>query len=778
MTSFYFGLNINRNLAEVASKTTSLKSINLDIKDLDKIRGLTTAGVQKTDLKSLSGMNFDAEKTMYALNWETTSYSSLTENVFDGESYLNTNINVSGSLAAAAYKYKYIDFTDNSIKNADVSTSRTSAWSTFETPVTNSTPIFYGGNVRVDGPVELNKFSVSANVVARKYESEIPTHRIKTIIDGQNIYLYAMKGIPLTFTGFFRNADLTATINVLNNLRPSWVVKETDLNSTPFEFVNRLSGTTSQINFRSSTSATRIVEFYYPPDRITSLNLAAVNLTEFPKVVLTNLGSLNLSSNDIKEFPDFSQFTSLNFLDISLNNLTRSANSNLRSFNSNIVARLPSSISSLSMGSTFDGNITGSLASLNNLAILNLSSTGRRFTGVTPTVNSSSIQTYNMNYNNFSSISSSVLNSTSIKNVYVYNNSISQTNIAFPNAADLENFLLAYNSGNLNLVNLSNKTKLISYDMSYTNITTSNNIKTLFNGCSALQSINFQSSTVAGRFPDLIGCSSLRYINLLYTSVSNFSADYVLDDTTFDACRNTLQTMYIESSNITTTPNPSPIQSNTFRRMYSLANLYISSRKAGMNGTLPSSLFADCRGLVYVWLHNNNLTGNVPTFSSSPSLFYLYAPNNAFSGAVPNIVKSNFRYLYLQNNQLTDFNPIESSSLYVLYLSNNLLTRIPNISNLTSLQELQLNNNVISTYATGALSTLTSLRILNLNNNNLTQGAVDQIILDLNKNYDALPRRGVSVNLRGPNNSAPSSNKEINEIILKLTSSGWTLAIN
>lgn len=783
MTNFYFGLNINRSLSEIADKTASLENINLSIRDLNKIRGLSSAGVTKSDIKSVSNMEFDAEKTTAALNSEISLYGGLTENVFDQNSFLNTNLNISGSLGAASYKYRYVDFNDNTIKTAEVSTSRVSSWSTFETPITNATPIFYGGNVRVEGPIELSKLILSNdNITQRKYESEIPTNTVQATINGQNVYLYAMKGIPISFSGFFRNADVTASINILNNLRPSWVVRQINSTATPFEFINRLSGSTSQINFRSSFAANRSIEFYYPPDRITSLTITGVNLLDFPRIILNGLATLNISSNDLREIPNFSGFTALTSLNISLNNLTRSSNSSLRTFNSNVLARLPSSLTNLTMGSTYGGNITADLTTLSNLITLNLSSVSgvRRFTGTSPAINGNTIQNYNMDSNSFSAIASSVLNSTSLKNIsFSDNRKLNQINISFPNATNLENISISGTTGTINLIDAVNKSKLKGYNVNYCNFdSVGNNIKNIFNGCTELENINVRNSNVSGGFPALIGCTKITNINLLNTNVGNFSVDYVLDNTTFDFCRSTLQTLYWESSAIVTTPNPQPIQINTFKGLFNLTHLYISSRKAGMNGEIPDTLFADCRSLQYVWLPNNNLSGNFPIFNNSRNIFYVFAPNNAFTGAVPNINKSNFRYLYLQNNLLTDFNPIESSALLVLNLSNNLITGVPNISNLISLQELQLNNNLISTYSKGAFTTLRSLRILNLNNNFLTQGQIDDIILDLNTNYNLSPRRNVSVNLRGPNNAAPSNTKEIRDIILRLASFGWSIAVN
>ena len=64
-------------------------------------------------------------------------------------------------------------------------------------------------------------------------------------------------------------------------------------------------------------------------------------------------------------------------------------------------------------------------------------------------------------------------------------------------------------------------------------------------------------------------------------------------------------------------------------------------------------------------------------------------------------------------------------------------------------------------------------------------GDINQIIKDLNKNYDANPRSGVGINLRG--NDAPSTDTgdqvaspedDIPAIITKLRRAGWSIQVS
>lgn len=49
----------------------------------------------------------------------------------------------------------------------------------------------------------------------KEFNSEFPTSKIQCSIGGQTVTLYAMKGIPVIFTGFFRNLDATVNLSSL-----------------------------------------------------------------------------------------------------------------------------------------------------------------------------------------------------------------------------------------------------------------------------------------------------------------------------------------------------------------------------------------------------------------------------------------------------------------------------------------------------------------------------------------------------------------------------------
>jgi hypothetical protein len=780
--TFYFGLNINRNLTDIEDPVKALLNINLDIKDLERIKGVTDpGGVTRTDFRSLSGLQQDLERSLGSLNTESTTYDILTTNLYDESSFVDNNVIINGQLAATAIKYVYLD-TDNTVKVADISTSRVSSWSSFDSPVTTSTPIFYGGEVELEGPIELSELIINGQAETRRFESEIPTHKIKIKVDETDVFLYAMKGIPLVFRGFFRNATLSANINQLGTIRPSWTITNIS-NNAEFVYENRLSGSLSQIIFTDSTARERDIRFFYPVDRITSLVLPSVTLIELPSVNLTSLVTLNISSNDFREFPNLTGYTSLTTLDIANNNLTRSKDLPLRTFSSSIVARLPSTLRSLTAGNCFTGVSTADLSSF-PLTNLNLNAGGRfnrRLSGISPKVNSATIENYNITWNLFTNIDNSVKDSLTLKQIIITENGFVNNDMRF-DSPELEIFQSDANRHNL--VNVAGKTKLTEYlfrSASSAAIPGDTTVTNIFNGCTALRTINISDTPITGAIPPFVNCNSLFSVNFLFTQVtdavpaSGGNPPFVIGENTFNFCRSTLATFRVRSSQFSSSGQFHP---DCFRLMPSLDYIEISSERRGITGPLPS--FATARNITYILLYNNNLNGLIPNFDNNEKLIFLNLSNNQFVGPVPNIKAVTFQHLILTNNFLDSFNEIQSTQVLRIHLSFNNIKQIPNLSNLTRLQELLINNQRLGsstfTYTAESFVGLTSLRTLNVTNNSIGQGFIDQMILDLSSNYDLNPRRGVVVNLRG--NTPPSTSSEIQDAIRKLQIGGWTVLVD
>jgi len=158
--------------------------------------------------------------------------------------------------------------------------------------------------------------------------------------------------------------------------------------------------------------------------------------------------------------------------------------------------------------------------------------------------------------------------------------------------------------------------------------------------------------------------------------------------------------------------------------------------------------------------------------------------HNSFSGQIPAFTNlSNLNQLSLNNNSFTSIGePDNLPSLQFYYAQNNQLAgEIPDFSTCTNLKYLTLYNNTLSAYKVGSFKSLYRIKYFDLSNNNLGQSAQDNIIFDLYDNWNAIKRGGVTVNLRGNQNSigvneVPSD--EAKEKALILVANGWNISVN
>jgi Leucine-rich repeat (LRR) protein len=154
---------------------------------------------------------------------------------------------------------------------------------------------------------------------------------------------------------------------------------------------------------------------------------------------------------------------------------------------------------------------------------------------------------------------------------------------------------------------------------------------------------------------------------------------------------------------------------------------------------------------------------------------------NSLSGRVPSLNLSSLTTLILNNNSLTGINNLTCPLLKEINVATNSITAIPSFGGCPSIQTIDMSSNPMSSnpaaYVADTFTPLTALRSLNLANCGLSRSIVDQILVDLGKNYDANPRTRVSVNLVG--NASPSATTEIQTFIIsRLRSSGWTIGVS
>ncbi len=798
-----FGLNVLTSLADVLDKEQSLNSLNLSSRDLNIIRGSQNAGATSGDWISLSRLTNPIYRTLDRYRTESETCLGILDTRAGLERTLFGNLKINGILSGNAVRYRYLDGTGvgATVKIADISTSRVSAWSSSASPVTETSPISYGAQVSVKSGGALQfgtqsgtsgpRLQTSLSAQQKEFASEFPTSKISCTIGGQTVVLYAMKGIPLIFTGFFRNLDASISLtSLINNTPASWKIIET---ANPNNFVNfpNRGRTTSSINFRSSISRERYIQFYYNPDNISGITLTSANIAELPAVKLQNATQLNFSSNQLRNFPDFT-FISRNLLSLNLinNPLSQSEFENERKLNSNVLNKIPTTLRELYLGQTFFGSIPQNIIAdrFPQLRVLHLNRSGGPF--FHPDIDDSSCQlpnvpnsceTYTVRSNDFRAFGITAGNNrnvqdlTNLVSLDVGGNYYLSGSFSIASGNNVIQSIRSDSTGLALPTGLAGKNSFTTLNHSYGRsagpLVVGGNY--LYENCNSLSTLNLYASNVTGRLPKFTN-SALSYLELRLTGLTGGGPDndesFVIPERTFEKCVD-LSFILLQSGNLLT----APIHPNAFSYTPNLYYLwYISNGRT--TGPIPSlSLNSN---LTFLVLPNNKFTETMPNLASNPNIFYVDVSYNALSGSVPAFRNlGNLYYLFLYNNQFTSLSTFENlSSLAYFYAHNNKIAgEIPSFAGCPNLFYLILFNNLLTSYKTGGLATNYNLRYLDLSGNLLTGQAVNQIIADLLTNYNTVNRGGVTVNLRGGN--ALPSGVALDSIDI-LRSKGWSIVFN
>lgn len=797
-----FGLNVFSALSDVVDKEQSLNSLNLYSRDLDIIRGSQNAGATSGDWISFSRLIDPLYRTLDRYKTDSEAYEALLDTRAGIERTLFGNLNINGILSGNAVRYRYLDGTGPSatVKLADISTSRVSAWSSSASPVISTSPISYGAQVSIisGGALQFGtqsgttgpRLQTSLTPQAKEFDSEFPTSKITCTIGGQSVVLYAMKGIPLIFTGFFRNLNASIGLtSLINDTSASWKIVETANPNNFTNFANR-GNTTSSINFRSSVSRERYIQFYYNPDNISKITLTSANITELPAVKLQNATELNFSNNQLRNFPDFTFISpTLQSLNLINNPLSQSEIETERKLNSAVLNKIPTSVRDLYLAKTFYGSIPQNIIAnrFTNLRTLYLSRGGGPYfhpdsddaTCQLPNV-PNTCETYNVYGNDFRAFGTTSGNN---RNVQDLTNLVNLNVAANWNLGVVGPFSIATNNNVIQSIN-SHATNLplptgLSGKNSFTTLyhfycrsagPLVNGGTYLYDNCNSLSTLYLYASNVTGRLPKFTN-DKLSYLELRETNLTGGGPDgdetFVIPERTFEKCPN-LQYMLLQSGNLLT----SRIHPNVFSYTPNLYYLwYISYGRT--EGNIPSLTLNS--NLTWVVLHYNKFDGTMPSFTSNPNIYYVDLTYNALSGSIPPLKNlQNLRYLFVYNNQFTSLSEFSNlNNLQYFYAQSNKLSgEIPSFSGCPNLLNLILFNNLLTDYKTGGLATNYRLRYLDLSGNLLTGQAVNQIIADLLLNYNTVNRGGVTVNLRG-GNALPSGDALDSIDILR--SKGWSI---
>ena len=849
-----FGLNVRTLLADVESKNTALQNIGLNPLDLEIIKGSTNAGMSRFDWVSFSRLKTPIYRTLDRFKNESETFNSILLNRAGTDQTLFGNLDINGSLSGSAIRYRYRDFTQNitlgnfgspAYRIADISTSRVSAWSSAD-PRANDpnlniqklAKISYGARVGIveNGQLEFGNQSTGVSGArlqttitpeVREFPSEVPTSRIKCNINGSVIYLYAMKGIPLVFKSFFRNLDAEVRVDATVT-RASWKIVETANENLYTNYVNQ--GTTeSIINYRSPISRERFIKLYKNPNDIQKIKIRSANLRELPSTKLINCDSLDFAYNQLKTFPNFSFIApSLLTLNIMRNPFYLSDIESERTFNTAVLAKIPTSLTTLNMEGTFYGSIERNIISarLPNLASFSCGrGAGAYFHQDTRSPDGTSafcpdmpgnVTSYNIASNGFRSVD---------------NNEISP-NATYPNGSfsykKLSNLVTLSVSGNYNLndgphtlasadtissinysvtevaipTNLGGKSNLTSFTCtdnrnSANQLVDNSTGQYLFDGCVSLDSLNFYSTNLGLiNFPTNFGNPSLTKLDLRYTSIlggkpntAPGAQEYVIYAETFkDAVA--LTDLYIDSDFLGAGfgAGKNRIHPDAFLFNPNLKYIWYRSHKA-TTGNI-TQLFSSNPNLETIYMEKNAFTGTIPNFQANPNINYINLQNNSLSGNIPafsNLRK--LREIYLESNNLTGIGEVEDLTNLQTYQApnNQLAGQIPSFSGARNLRSLSLRNNKLTSYKVGAFENLHKINFIDLKFNHLTPTDMDNILIDLYKNWNSIRRGGVSINMKNQTVDDPDA---INDKALMfpteagfskariLVANGWTIGIS
>jgi len=759
-----FGLDVNSNFSDVLNKNLSLQALNLPPLDLEIIRGSQDAGAQAKDFRSFSRLKQPIWKNLDRYYSDSRLYDSLVSSKAGTDLTLFGNLTINGSIDGNSVRYRYVDFDDNIVKIADISTSRSSAWSSSD-PRANSTDLIKQGRAKISygarvgiatggklvfgaqhtaaSPADPDlpavtgpRLGTTTQAIEKEFDAEIPTHKIEVNINGSAIKLYAMKGIPLIFEGTFRNLNAQAKITQIGQIKASWKIIEVD-NPNRYSIFENQGEVASDIAFRSSRTRRRYIQFYYNPDNITSLKIPSAGIADFPIAVLQTLKSLDLSFNKIRDLPNLT-FAAPNLETITLQRCplyqsSIEAERNLQNSSysggvttGTVLDKLPTTIKNLSIKENFYGSITQNIIAdrFTNLVTLDLSrsfgsnSQSPFFHPDTTDSNcqipnvSSNCKTYNIRNNDFRSFDDSA-------------NGTTRFNIT--QLTDLETLDFAGNSrlptvtSQRTALDFSNSTKIKTIDLSYTDFV----MPTGLQNKTSLLTVSFRHGQNVGVIADnsgysLNGCAGLTSIDLAYSNLNDSRLPIFNNESITNI---NLYNSRIKGGRASDDNEDFVIHKETFASAPELTNLTIRSNRLLTNTSIHPEAFIDNPKLYYLYyLSFRRTNGNIPSFASNPRLYYVYMHYNNLSGILPNFASNpDIYYARFSYNKLTGTIPgyKNLTKLRYLLINNNQFSAVNDPENLPKLEYYYAHNNQLSGEIPD-LSECPRLRNLILFNNSFT----------------------------------------------------------
>jgi len=827
MAEFIFGLNTEKSFADVVNPTEALLNLGVDTRDVDIIRPLPDLGLSRNDLKTLSGLDFDIKKEAISISADLSESIQLIEDSASVRNPIPFDLIVDNALQAGSFKYKYLDYTEtdlnNLIKGADISTSRLSSWSSFDSPPTSTSPIFYGGDLIVNpsgtgrSQLRITGLDFTDEPVGRKYSAEVPTHLITLNIGGVDKQFYAMQGIPIEFEGFFRNGTVRHRVDSFApGILPTWEIENLDDGRlTVFEDQGLNLMSSNAVSISDFKARERKLRFYYPPNNIKELNVSGISATQLPNDILPELTHYYFTSNLIQDLPNLAVITpKLSVVDMSRNALYSGVDTE-----ANVeLNKLPTSITRIEANYCFRDSTRIDLSSYTNLVRLGIfgtySGTYMRDSGPTPAVNSSTIESYSIYGHLYGRLDRSVADAPNLSYINIqYNNitsmldddGVTPIEIAFQS----ENLTQFYSLSNShNIIDFSGQQNLRVYFHRYSRGLFSPNpgsasITGKFNNMPALDYVNFYACDARGDITnEFSNLPALRVIDLRYSRVHGRIAN-----SSFFGTENLRYLRLagaaggedgrtlgqIDNGSGGTTNVTNFFEEDCFKTTLGMFDIIVISNRV-VTGELPD--LTENRRLWRLYVAATGLSGGLAKqngFSSNVNLRYLYLHANQIEEPVPQINSNTVYRIYLYGNRLYGrMLPYACPSASHIYMQNNNiglnssgvedpnLGAIPDFSACRNLRELNLGNNYFTGYTPGAFRSITLIRNINLSNNNISRVDAFNILADLVTNWETNNRSGVIVNLTG-NGKFTEGDILADEIyggyLTFLRTAGWSISI-
>lgn len=344
-------------------------------------------------------------------------------------------------------------------------------------------------------------------------------------------------------TASFSSSTYLNGINIIPKVEtfPYLQLTYNSIANIPVAPTNSLDGWNTYLNVSasiiSSSGATIYVAGGYIGD-ITNLSIDPTYLVNFTSSRLSNLNTLDLSrsiepTGSLTSFPNLSELTTLQNINLTRNNITGSvptsysSSYNMQEFScswnnisgsiQNIINILPTS--SIRIINVSNNSLTGSIPNLSSSFFLTyFDCSSNKLSGSILPQNHYSLYTFLCNNN---ALTGSIPNLSNIYNLYYFDASNNKLTGQLPNLSSsyaLSSFIVSYNSLTGSIPPVTNSIHTFYCD----NNQLSGSIGS-FGGATSLINFNCSYNYLTGSIPYLVSCSNLTYFNCSYNQLTEYS---------------------------------------------------------------------------------------------------------------------------------------------------------------------------------------------------------------------------------------------------------------